>query len=75
MDGRLRGWIDITYKVLMMSLHMTMPRVGHLEQLFHIFAYLKKYHNTELVFDSSDRPLDVGSFKVHDWSASEYGEV
>ena len=65
------GRIDISYEVLMMSLHMAMLRVGHLEQLFHIFVYLKRYHNNELVFDPSDRPIDVGSFKVHDWSASE----
>ena len=45
------GRIDITCEVSMMSSHMALPRVGHLDQLFHMFAYLKRNHNTELVFD------------------------
>ena len=38
------GRVDICLEVLMMSSHMAMPREGHLEQVFHIFAYLKKFH-------------------------------
>ena len=33
------GRIDITCEVSMMPSHMALPRVGHLEQLFHLFAY------------------------------------
>ena len=32
----------------MMSLHLAMPRKGHLDQVLHIFAYLGKYHSTGL---------------------------
>ena len=35
----------------MMYSHLVFPREGHLEQLNHIFAHVKKYHNTEMVFD------------------------
>ena len=35
----------------MMSSHLALPREGHLEQVLHIFAYLKKYQHTELVYD------------------------
>ena len=37
----------------MMSSHLAMPGKGHLDQVIHIFAYLRKYHNTELVYDPS----------------------
>jgi hypothetical protein len=36
-----------------------LPREGHLEQVFHIFAHLKKYHNTEVVYDPSEPVIDV----------------
>mmetsp|Transcript_1849 Transcript_1849/g.3780 ORF Transcript_1849/g.3780 Transcript_1849/m.3780 type:complete len:320 (-) Transcript_1849:931-1890(-) len=43
--------IDITCEVLMFSSHLTLPREGHLNQVFHAFAYLKYHHNVALVFD------------------------
>ena len=43
------GQVDVCLEVSMMSSHLELPREGHLEQVLHIFAYLKKYHNTELV--------------------------
>jgi hypothetical protein len=45
------GCVDIYVEVFMMSSHLALSRVGHLKELFHIFAYLKAYHNTEMVFD------------------------
>jgi hypothetical protein len=48
------GRVDICLEVSMLSSHLVLPRVGHLEQVFHIFAHLKKYHNTEVVYDPSD---------------------
>ena len=47
------GRVDVCLEVSMMSSHLAMPRDGHLLAVFHIFAYLKKYHNTELVYDPS----------------------
>ena len=48
------GRIVICLEVSMMSSHLAMPRKGHLVQVLHTFAYLCKYHNTELVYDPSD---------------------
>ena len=59
----------------MMSSHLSLPRKGHLEQVLHIFAYLKKYHNTELVFDPNDPVVDENDFKRRDWASSEFGHV
>ena len=69
------GRVDICLKVLMMSSHVTLPREGHLQQVFHIFSYLDKFHNTELVFDPSDPLIDKAQFERKDWTCSEYGHV
>ena len=69
------GCIDITCEVSMMASHMTLPREGHLAQLFHMFAYLKKCHNSELVFDPSKIDVDYHEFVHQDWDASEYGII
>jgi hypothetical protein len=58
-----------------MSSHLALPREGHMHQVFHIFAYLKKYHNTELVFDPSDPCVDESDFELKDWTSSEFGHV
>ena len=39
------GRVDILYEVAIMSTFIAMPRMGHLEQVMHIFGYLKA-HNT-----------------------------
>ena len=57
------GRVDIYLEVSMMSSHMAIPREGHLSQLFHTFAYLKKYHNTEMVFDPSDPIVDESKYQ------------
>ena len=57
------GRIDICLEVSMMSSHLAMPRKGHLDQVLHIFTYLHKYHNTELVYDPSDPVVEHDVFK------------
>lgn len=69
------GRVDICLEVSMMSSHLALPREGHMEQVFHIFAYLKKYHNAELVFDPSDPVIDENQFELRDWASSEFGHV
>jgi hypothetical protein len=60
------GRVDICCEVSMLSSHLALPRQGHLLQLYHIFAYLKKYHNTEMVFDPSDPVIDESLFERKD---------
>ena len=57
------GRVDVCLEVSMVSSHLALPRDGHLEQVLHIFAYLKKYHNTELVYDPSDPVVDENDFE------------
>ena len=59
----------------MMSSHLAMPRKGHLDQVLHIFAYLRKYHNTKLVYDPSDPVVEHDDFEWRDWTSSEFGTV
>jgi hypothetical protein len=37
------GRIDSYYEVAIMSQYMALPRLGHLEAVFHIFAYVSKH--------------------------------
>ena len=68
------GRVDICAEVLMLSSCLVMPREGHLQQLFHIFAYLKKHHNIETVFDPSVPDLDVDKFQRQYWDQYVYGD-
>ena len=69
------GRIDICLEVSMMSSHLAMPRKGHLNQVLHIFAYLRKYHNAELVYDPRDPVVEQDVFEQRDWTSSEFGAV
>ena len=50
------GCVDILYEVAIMSTHLTMPRIGHLEELLHIFGYLKQRPKRKLEFEP-DHPM------------------
>eukprot|EP00957_Ditylum_brightwellii_P002938 224316-Ditylum_brightwellii.AAC.1 len=52
-----------------------MPREGHLGQIFHIFTYLKKFYNTEIVYDRSDPCIETGNFEHKDLISSEFGHI
>ena len=67
------GRVDITTEVSMMASCMASPRKGHLDQVYHIFGYLKAHHNIEMVFDPSEPCIDEGQFEREDWSYSVYG--
>ena len=40
--------MDINYKVLCLSSHLAMPRVGYLETVYNIFGYISKYLESTL---------------------------
>ena len=60
--------IDICCEVSMMSSQLALPREGHLVQVFHKFAYLKKHHNSSLVFDLSYPDVNINTFPKNDWT-------
>jgi hypothetical protein len=67
------GHLDINVKVSMMSLHLALPRAGHMKEIYHIFAYLKTHSNTEMVFNPMPVALDMNLFEQQDWSYLPYG--
>ena len=69
------GRVDICCEVSMLSSQLVLPREGHMEQLLNIFAYLKRNHNAEMIFDPSDPDIDFSEFERRDWSTSEFGTV
>ena len=56
----------------MISSRLVLPRIGHLNQVCHIFGYIKKHCNTELVFDPSDSVVDESAFERKDQAYSEF---
>jgi hypothetical protein len=66
------GRLDIFVKVSQLSQHEALPRRGHLEALYHIFAYLKKHENgAQIVFDPNIPNIDECVFNSNanrqDW--------
>ena len=45
-----------------------MPRVGHLEQVFHIFGYLKAHPKRKLGFDPAHPAINKNRFHQCDWT-------
>ena len=40
-----------------------------------MFAYLKKYHNYEIVLNRSDQVIDQAEFEHQDWTSRDFGHV
>jgi hypothetical protein len=60
-------------EVQMLASFQACPRERHLEMVFHVFAYLKKYNRSALVFDWTVPKLDESSFMEVDWKESYPG--
>jgi hypothetical protein len=68
------GSIDIITEVSMFSTYLCLPREGHLEAVFHVFAYLGLHQNARVLFDPTYPAVDMGTFIKTDWK-SMYGGV
>ena len=66
------GRVDITTEVSMLSSCLALPREGHLKQLFRMFSYLEKQHNSEMVFDYTLLDVDYSEFPKQDWDKTVY---
>ena len=61
------GRVDILLEVSLLSSHLALPRVGHLEQVYHIFAYLKNASRRRLYFDPDHPQISEDRFHKFDW--------
>ena len=68
------GRIDIATEVSLLASHVALPRKGHLHNVFYIYAYLKKRHNSRLALDPSYPRIDMRTFHQADWTDFD-GEV
>ena len=59
--------VDNLLETALMSTHLALPRQGHLEQLYHIFGYLKAHPKRNLFFDLQHPKVDERAFKEYDW--------
>lgn len=55
--------------VSLLSRYLVSPRVGHLEQVYCIFAYLKQFNRPMLNFDDTEPKFNHDIFHVCDWSS------
>jgi len=68
------GRIDILYEVSKLSSFNCMPRKGHLDAAYNIFACLDKHENSRLVQDWDWPVVREESFEKQDWTEF-YGNV
>ena len=63
------GRLDIYTEVSLLSQHLALPRVGHLETVYHVFAYLNKHEKSSIIFDPTD-PVPITPTRAKpDWSS------
>ena len=70
------GRLDIFIEVSLLSQYQANPRVGHLDALYHIFAYLRGHPNMgRIAYDHKEPKVDYRAFnETADWT-SFYGDV
>ena len=66
------GGFDIYAKVPMLSSHLSLTRIGYLEEVFYIVAYFKKHTYSEMVFDPTllDINIDKSLKKIGTFSST-----
>lgn len=55
-------------EVALLSQHLALPRVGHLEAVYHIFSYLNKHPTSSMIFDSSSPIPRLPTESKPDWT-------
>jgi hypothetical protein len=70
------GRIDIYHEISLLSQYQANPRVGHLEALYNVFAYMKSHLDIgHVAFDPKTPVVDESAFNNGaDWKEF-YGEV
>jgi hypothetical protein len=62
------GRIDIHLTAAFLAQYMVQPRTGHLDQVFHAFAYLKAHSRSRIILDDSKPLVDETHFTKVDWT-------
>ena len=67
------GRIDILLEVSLLSTQLACPRVGHMEQVLHIFGYLKKNPKRKIYLDPNHPVIGESRFTKFDWEDFYFG--
>ena len=59
--------VDILLETAMFSTYMAIPRKGHMEQVYHVFGYLKTHSKRCLFFDPRHSDIDECAFSSYEW--------
>jgi hypothetical protein len=62
------GRLDVFPNVVLLSSYLMQPRVGHLQEVYHIFSYLKHNPIAVMVFDDRYVEWNEADFPQYDWS-------
>jgi hypothetical protein len=69
------GRIDIVTEVSSLASCLALPRKGHLEAVFHLYAYLKKKTNGTIIMDPTYPDINLMTFNDGaEWSKI-YGDI
>ena len=67
------GRADIVIETSALASMMALMQEGHLDAVFHMFAFMKRKHNGVIVFDPTEPEIDINRFPREDWPATPYG--
>jgi hypothetical protein len=62
------GRLDILLEVALLSSHLALPRKGHLEQVYHMFGYLKVAPRRRLYLDPDYPIISEDRFVDYEWT-------
>ena len=61
------GILDIITEVLMMASQMAMPKEGHLEAIFNVFAVIRQNYNSRTEFDPNYHAINMNDSREYKW--------
>ena len=69
------GRVDFCTETSMMLYHLELLRRGNLESLFHMFSYINKHQNSDMLFDTTEIDVNMDDFQRENWGIRIYGYV
>ena len=61
------GRVDMILEVSLLSSHLSFPRIGHIQAIYHIFDYLKQVPKRNMYFDPVSPSINEDRFHNFDW--------
>ena len=61
------GRVDILLETSLMSAHLALPCIRYLEQVIHMFGYLKLHPKRKIAFDAAHPSIYERRFKKYNW--------